>query len=129
MPSSQEGGIAEIAQIMVAILLVLVAGWLLVLWAIVKHPILAIPAALVVGLVVLVGGHDAEALLVWALIVLVVWRLVHKRSFERLVGRRMRGVWVRWWVYQRRWNGTMAMSGLTKHYRLREHTPKIRKVT
>jgi len=125
---SQETQVAGIAQVMVRILVVLLVGWLLVVWAVIKRPILAVPVAMYVGLVALVGAHDAQALVLWALIVLGVWRLVHKRSFERLVGRRLRCWWARWWVYQRRWKGTMAMSGLTKRYRLREHTPKIRKV-
>jgi hypothetical protein len=128
MQSPAEGEIAGVAQILITVVVALVAGPLLVLWAVVKRPLLAIPAVLFVGLVMLVGGHDALALLLWALLSLGVWRLVHKRSFERLVGRRMRSVWVRWWVYGRRWKGTMAMSGLTKRYRLREHTPRIRRV-
>jgi S-DNA-T family DNA segregation ATPase FtsK/SpoIIIE len=129
MQSPAEGEIAGVAQILITVVVALIAGPLLVLWAVVKRPLLAIPAVLFVGLVVLVGGHDALALLLWALLGLAVWRVVHKCSFERMVGRRMRSVWVRWWVYGRRWKGTMAMSGLTKRYRLREHTPRIQKVT
>ena len=66
--------------------------------------------------------------MLWALLALGVWRLVHKRSFDRLIGWRLRSWWARWWVYERRWRSTMLLSGLGKRYRLREHTPKIRKV-
>jgi S-DNA-T family DNA segregation ATPase FtsK/SpoIIIE len=128
MGSSPQGQVGDIARIMVTILVVVFAWPLVLLWAVLRRPRLAIPAVLLVGLVVLVGGHDAQALVLWALLGLGAWRLVHERSFERLVGRRLRSWWAGWWVYQRRWKATMAMSGLTKRYRLREHTPKIRKV-
>ena len=126
--ASPQGQVGDIARIMLTILVVLFAWPLVLLWAIVKRPVLAVPAVLLVSLVVLIGGHDTQALLLWALLFLAGWRLVHRRSFERLVGYRLRGWWARWWVYQRRWKGTMAMSGLTKTYRLREHTPKLRRV-
>jgi hypothetical protein len=63
---------------MLTILVVLFAWPLAVLWAIVKRPVLAIPAVLLVGVVVLIGGHDTQALLLWALLFLGVWRLVDK---------------------------------------------------
>ena len=73
------------------------------------------------------GGHDAQALVLWTLLGLVVWRLVHKRSFERLVGRRLRCWWVRWWVC--RWRRTMTLSALSKpNSGLRDRVPKLRKV-
>jgi S-DNA-T family DNA segregation ATPase FtsK/SpoIIIE len=89
-----------------------------------------VPVAAFTGLVVLVGLHDAEALAIYALVGLWVWRRVHKASFDRLVGRRVRSGWVRWWVYERRWRSTMTMSGLGKRARLRrEAVPRIQKVT
>jgi len=125
---AQESQVSDVARVLLTVIVVLVAWWALLTWAIVKRPILAVPAVGFVGLVVLVGWHDAQALVVWALIGLVVWRLVHKRSFERLVGRWLRGWWVRWSVYQRRWQSTMVMSGLSKQCRRREQVPKIRTV-
>jgi hypothetical protein len=101
---------------------------LLVLWAIVKRPILSVPIVAYVGLVVWLGEHDVQALVLWALLALVVWRLVHKHSFQRLVGRPLRTRWRRLWVYDRRWRSTMVLSGLGKRHRLREGVPKIRKV-
>jgi hypothetical protein len=76
--------------------LLTVAGWLLVVWAVVKRPLLSVPIAVsvstaaYVGLVVWLGGHDALALASYALIALALWRLVHRRSFQRVVGGRRR---------------------------------------
>jgi S-DNA-T family DNA segregation ATPase FtsK/SpoIIIE len=119
------GGIVNAIVVVVVVLLV---GWLLLAWAIVKRPLLALPAALFVGLVVLVGLHDAQALTIYLLVGLWVWRRAHQASFERLVGRRVRSGWRRWWVYERRWRGTMLMSGLGKRARLRDAVPRIGKV-
>jgi len=88
--------IGGLVRAIVIVLVVLFAGWLLLAWAVIKRPILALPVAAFTGLVVLVGMHDAQALAIYALVVLGVWRLAHKASFERLVGRRVRTGWVRW---------------------------------
>jgi DNA segregation ATPase FtsK/SpoIIIE, S-DNA-T family len=117
-----------LADALVGVLVVLVAWWLLVLWAVVRRPILAVPVAAVAGLVWWVGGHDAEALVIYAVAALGVWRLVHKGSFQRLAGRRLRAVWRRLWVYERRWRSTMVLSGLGKQYRRQERVPRIKRV-
>jgi DNA segregation ATPase FtsK/SpoIIIE, S-DNA-T family len=119
------GGMVR-AILMVAV--VLIAGPLLLTAAIMRRPILGVPVIGFAVLVVLVGMHDAQALAIYLAAVLGVWRLAHRSSFDRFVGRRFRSSWVRWRVYQRRWHSTMAMSGLTKRYRLREHTPRLQRV-
>src|SRR5215218_10388515 len=121
--------IGGIVNAIVVVLVVLLFGWFLLAWAVLKRPILALPAAALVGLVVLVGSHDAQALMLWALLALGIWRLAHKRSFERLIGWRLRSSWVRWWVYERRWRNTMILSGLGKRLRMREAVPSIEQVT
>jgi len=118
----------DLADVFIFLAVALVAGWLLVLWAIIKRPLLSDPVGGYVGLAVWLGEHDAQGLVLWVLIVLGVWRLVHKRSFQRLVGRRLRASWRRLWVYERRWRSTMVLSGLGKRYRFRESVPRIRKV-
>ena len=118
----------DLADVFVVLAIALVAGWLLLAWAIVKRPILSLPAAAGAGLVVWLGARDAQAIALYVLIVLGVWRLVHKRSYQRLVGRRLRASWRRLWVYERRWRTTMVHSGLAKRYRLRESVPSIRTV-
>jgi len=112
------------------VLVVLFAGWLLLAWVLIKRPLLGIPVAVFVGLVLLVGMHDAQALTIYALGALWVWRLAHRSSFDRVVGRPLRCRWVRWWVYERRWRHTMILSGLGKRTRagMREAVPKIQTV-
>jgi S-DNA-T family DNA segregation ATPase FtsK/SpoIIIE len=120
------GGIVNAIVLVVVVLLV---GWLLLAWAIAKRPVLVLPAAMFTGLVVLVGMHDAQALTIYALVGLWIWRRAHRSSFERLIGGRVRSGWRRWWVYERRWRATMLMSGLGKRARLRDAVPRIGKVT
>jgi S-DNA-T family DNA segregation ATPase FtsK/SpoIIIE len=120
--------IGGLVRTIVIVLVVLVAGWLLLAWAVVKRPLLGVPVAVFVGLVAAVGTHDAQALAIYLLALLGLWRLAHKRSFERLIGRRVRSGWVRWWVYERRWRSALVFSGLGKRTRLREVVPKVRSV-
>jgi len=120
------GGLVRTALIVVVVLF---AGWLLLAWVLIKRPLLGIPAAVFVGLVLLVGMHDAQALAIYLVGALLVWRTAHRSSFDRLVGRRLRCRWVRWWVYERRWRNTMLQSGLGLRTRVRESVPKIQTVT
>lgn len=106
----------------------LVAGPLLVVWLIAKHPILSVPIAIYIGLAVWLGAHDAQALCSYALIALVIWRLAHKHSFQRLAGRRLRSSWQRLRAYDRRWHTTMVLSDLARPDRRRQPVPKIRTV-
>jgi hypothetical protein len=55
-----------IVNTIVIVVVVLVAGWLLLAWVIVKRPVLALPVAAFTGLVLLVGMHDAQALAIYA---------------------------------------------------------------
>jgi S-DNA-T family DNA segregation ATPase FtsK/SpoIIIE len=112
----------------VIVVVVLVAGWLLLVWAVVKRPLLGVPLAVFTALVVLVGVHDAQALVIYVLGALWVWRRAHRASFDRVVGRRVRGRWVRWWTYERHWRNTMLQSGLGVRTRVRESVPKIQTV-
>ena len=122
--------IGGLVRAIVIVLVVLFAGWLLLAWAVLKRPMLALPVAAFTGLVVLVGMHDAQALAIYVLVAGGIWRLAHKASFERLVGRRLRTGWVRWWVYERCWRSTMILCGLGKRTRgrSREAVPKIQTV-
>ena len=121
--------IGGLIRAILIVIVVLFAGWLLLAWAVVKRPILGVPAAVFVTLVALVGMHDAQALLFYLLVAGGIWRLAHRSSFERLIGRRLRSGWVRWWVYERCWRQTMILSGLGKRTRrLREAIPKIKTV-
>jgi S-DNA-T family DNA segregation ATPase FtsK/SpoIIIE len=121
--------IGGLVRAIVVVLTVVFAGWLLLAWAVVKRPLLGIPVAVFTGLVVLVGMHDAQALAIYLLVALGVWRRAHRASFDRLVGRWLRSGWVRWWTYERHWRNTMLQSGLGKRTRMREAVPKIQTVT
>ena len=117
--------IGGLIRAIIVVAVVLFAGWLLLAWAVVKRPILGLPVAAFTGLVLLVGMHDAQALGIYLLAGLLVWRWKHRASFDRVLGRRVRSAWVRWWVYERRWRNTMLLSGLGKRTRVREGVPRI----
>lgn len=121
--------VGGIVRAIVVVVVVVFFGWLVLAWAVVKRPILALPAAAFTGLVLLVGMHDAQGLAIYIVVGLLIWRRVHRGSFDRLIGRRLRSPWVRWWTYERRWRNTMLLSGLGKRTRVREAVPKIQRVT
>src|SRR4051794_6012000 len=127
-PQAVAPDVGGIVTTMVIVVVVLLFGWLLLLWAIVKRPILALPVAAFTGLVVLVGMHDAQALTIYMLVGLWIWRRAHKPSFDRVVDRWVRSGWRRWWVYERRWRGAMTRSGLGKRDRVRDGVPQIGRV-
>jgi hypothetical protein len=82
-----------VALLFFALLFAIVAfatGCLLVTRLLIKHPIVVVPIVVYIGLDVWLGANDAQALTCYAVIAVVMWRLVHQRSFERLVGRRLR---------------------------------------
>jgi hypothetical protein len=95
-----------VAAALVILAVALAAGWLLVawliVWLVVKHPLLGLMIAVYIALVVWLGGHDALALASYVVIVLGIWRLVHKRSFQRIAGRRMQRSWRQSWEDDRR---------------------------
>jgi len=121
--------VGGIVRATVIVVVVVFFGWLLLAWAVFKRPILALPVAAFTGLVLLMGMHDAQGLAIYLAVGLLIWRRAHRSSFDRLIGRRLRGPWVRWWTYERRWRNTMLLSGLGKGTRVREAVPKISKVT
>jgi hypothetical protein len=92
--------------VLVALVVALVAGWSLLVgfavWLIVKRPLLSLAIAVYIGLVVWLGGHDALALASYVVIVLGIWRLVHKRSFQRIAGPRLQRSWRQSWEHDRR---------------------------
>lgn len=113
---------------LLALVLAFFAGWLLVAWLVVKRPILGIPIAIYIAFTAWLGAHDAQALAIYALTALAIWRLLHKHSYQRLVGQRLRSAWRRLWIYDRRWHATMVLTELAKPYHLRRRVPKIRSV-
>jgi hypothetical protein len=119
---------SDLAGVLEVFVIAVVLGWLLIVSAILKRPLLAVPVAGYVGLSVWLAPSDAQGVVLWLVLLLVAWRVVHRRSFERLVGRWLRPAFRRWWVYELRWRRTMVHSGLGKRFRLRESVPTIRRV-
>jgi len=120
--------VGGIVRAIVVVVVVLCFGWLLLAWAVFKRPILALPVAAFTGLVLLVGMHDAQALAIYLVVALLIWRRAHRASFDRLVGRRLRGAWRRWRVYECSWRTTMLHTGLAKRGRVRDAVPRIDRV-
>jgi DNA segregation ATPase FtsK/SpoIIIE, S-DNA-T family len=119
---------AGLADALMFVVIALVERCLAVVWALVRRPILSVPVAVYVGLVVWLGARVVHGLLACALLVLLVWRLVHRDSCQRLVWAPLRSSWRQLWVYERRWRSTMMLSGLGKRYRLHDVVPQIRTV-
>jgi S-DNA-T family DNA segregation ATPase FtsK/SpoIIIE len=119
---------AGLADALMFVVIALVERCLAAGWALVRRPILSVPVAVYVGLVVWLGARVVHGLLACALLVLVVWRLAHRGSFQRLVWVALRSAWRQLWVYERRWRSTMILSGLGKRYRLYDVIPRICRV-
>jgi S-DNA-T family DNA segregation ATPase FtsK/SpoIIIE len=117
-----------LADALMFVVIALVERCLAVVWALVRRPILSVPLAGYVGLVVWFGAREVHGLLTCALFVLLVWRLAHRGSFDRLVWVAVRSSWRQLWVYERRWRSTMILSGLGKRYRLHDVVPRIHRV-
>lgn len=101
-----------LADALMFLLIALVTGYLVAVWAVIRRPILSLPIAAGVGLVLWLGPRVALGLSTCALVICVLWRLAHRSSFERLVWGPLRCSWRRLWVYERRWRSTMILSGL-----------------
>jgi DNA segregation ATPase FtsK/SpoIIIE, S-DNA-T family len=120
-PGSIEDTIAEFLESVIGVVLRIV-------WGIVRRPMLSVPMAGMAALSWWTSPELATGWAIFAVIGLLVWRLVHRRSFTWTIGRRARTGWRRLWVYELRWRAVMTMSGLAKRYRDAEAVPRLRKV-
>lgn len=92
----------------------------LAVWA-VRHPRAVLLAAAVVALEQLVAVVGPQLLEISAAALaggLLAWRLAHRSSFARRVGRPARSAWRRVWVYRREWQPAMVTAGLALGPRL-----------
>jgi hypothetical protein len=106
----------------------LVAAVLLSAWWLIRHPVFT---TLVVSTVWLYAQHGPAAVAAHHLILsglLLGWFLIHRSSFHRLVTRRLLTRWRAWWVYRRRWQPAMVLSGLAAVFEGAEYIPKIRRI-
>ncbi|MFI9550886.1 FtsK/SpoIIIE domain-containing protein [Nonomuraea endophytica] len=111
------------------------AIFVLVIWAwrigaalvktVIRHPIAC-------GLVVVLGGYwyvvGWQGALIWYGCMaawLVVFWLLHRRGFMRLIGWPFLS-WLRWmWIYRRRWRGTLTVAGLAARVQGRAYVPEL----
>jgi DNA segregation ATPase FtsK/SpoIIIE, S-DNA-T family len=117
-----------LADALMFVVIALVERCLAVVWALVRRPVLSVPAAVYMGLVLWLGARVVHGLLACAVLVVVVWRLAHRDSFQRFVWAPLRSTWRQLWVYERRWRSTMILSGLGKRYRLHDVVPRVCRV-
>jgi S-DNA-T family DNA segregation ATPase FtsK/SpoIIIE len=117
-----------LADALMFVVIALIERCLVVVGALVRRPVLSVPAAVYVGLVVWLGARVVHGLLTCAVLVVVVWRLAHRDSFQRFVWAPLRSAWRQLWVYERRWRSTMILSGLGKRYRLHDVVPRVCRV-
>jgi hypothetical protein len=94
----------------------------------VRHPVAAFVLALLAFTWVSTGWVGLAGLVVWAVLVLAIWRHFWPSSFTRWVAASARGKW-RAWFYRRRWAGVIAISGVAPWYQGRIWLPVLGKVT
>ena len=100
----------------------LITGIGQIIWWLVRHPRISLPLAgigWIAGTASIAAAFSATCIV---LIVLLLWRLFHRRSFNRAMGNRLRI----WWRYKRRWHGVAAQSRLAIRRGETEMVPKIR---
>jgi DNA segregation ATPase FtsK/SpoIIIE, S-DNA-T family len=113
---------------------IIALAWLVRLLAwiirmIIRHPAAAIAAAVLAFVWVSIGWIADAALVVWAALVLVIWRCYWPSAFTRFVAAPVRGKWRAWWCYRRRWEAVMNVADLAPWYRGRILMPVLGKVT
>jgi S-DNA-T family DNA segregation ATPase FtsK/SpoIIIE len=112
---------------------IIALAWLtrLLAWIIrmaVRHPVAATTAAVLAFVWVSIGWIAAVAMVVWAVLVLVIWRYYWPSAFTRWVSAPARGRWRAWWCYRRRWAAVMNVADLAPWYRGRILMPVLGRV-
>jgi S-DNA-T family DNA segregation ATPase FtsK/SpoIIIE len=100
--------------------------WLL--WRVMRRLVLAVPLLLFIALAIPFGMGNAQTLMLYIAIALVIWRFAHRESFDAYFWRFFRSSWRRWRVYDKHWKKVMRRLYLTDQQRLRTIYPKIIKV-
>jgi DNA segregation ATPase FtsK/SpoIIIE, S-DNA-T family len=96
---------------------------------ILRHPAAATLAGLLAFTWVSLGWIADVAIVIWAALVLAIWRCYWPGSFTRWVSAPMRGRWRAWWCYRRRWAAVMNVADLAPWYRGRILMPVLGRVT
>ena len=95
---------------------------------IIRHPAAALAVAVLAFMWVTVTWVGVAAMLVWASVVLVIWRCYWPSGFTRWVAVPARGKW-RAWIYRRRWAAVMTIADLAPAYCARIILPVLGKVS
>jgi S-DNA-T family DNA segregation ATPase FtsK/SpoIIIE len=106
----------------------LAAAVLLSVWWLICHPVFTTFVASTVWLYV---EHGPAAVAAHHLILsglLLGWFFLHRSSFHRLVTNHLYTRWRAWWIYRRRWQPAMVLSGLAAVFEQAEYVPKIRRI-
>jgi DNA segregation ATPase FtsK/SpoIIIE, S-DNA-T family len=98
------------AGIIVLVQLSRLLAWIVRMAA--RHPITATTAAVLAFVWVSLGWVAAVALIVWAVLMLAIWRWYWPSSFTCWVTAPARGKWRAWWCYRRRWEAVMNVADL-----------------
>ena len=99
--------------------------WLIRL--VVRHPVVSLVLAVLGFTWSETGWLGVTLLVVWAVLVLVCWRVLWPVSFARWAASPARSTW-RAWRYRRRWASVMTISGLAPWYQGRIILPVLGKV-
>ena len=94
---------------------------------VVRHPVVSLVLAVLGFTWSETGWLGVTLLVIWAVLVLVCWRVVWPVSFARWVAAPARSKW-RAWRYRRRWASVMTISGLAPWYQGRIILPVLGKV-
>jgi DNA segregation ATPase FtsK/SpoIIIE, S-DNA-T family len=114
------------AGIIAIVQLVRLLAWIIRIT--IRHPIAATSLAVLAFMWVSLGWIADAALVVWAVLVLVIWRCYWPGSFTRFVVAPALGKWRAWWCYRRRWEAVMNVADLAPWYRGRILMPVLGRV-
>lgn len=97
-------------------------------YKILRRAVLGVPIILYAALAITLGPHNAQALMVYLIIILVIWRFVSQETFDYYLWRYVRTSWRRWRVYDKQWKVVMKRLYLQDKQRFRTLYPRIVKV-
>ena len=106
----------------------LTAVILLTVWWLIRHPVFTTLVASTAWLYAQYGPAAVAAHHTILTVLLAGWFLLHRSSFHTLVTHRLYTRWRAWWIYRRRWQPAMVLSGLAAVFEQAEYIPKIRRI-
>lgn len=107
-----------------------IALWLLsclaaLVWHTLRYPLVPALLALLLASLNVLGSYGTAVLLAVLTAAVAVWRGRWPESCERVLVRRVRARWRGWWVYRRRWQPAMTLTGLAVVFGEAQYLPRI----